>query len=77
LDAWIEDILFPSLAADAPPEAVAAFDQVAKMSKFFGGTPKTGGEAQVETGSAPLPKVEMPAAPAAPFTRKKKKKRGC
>jgi rhodanese-related sulfurtransferase len=40
LHEWLDDVMSPTLAADAPPEAQAAFAQVAELSRWFGGTPR-------------------------------------
>lgn len=39
-DRWVDDILGPTLAADAPPEVVAAFHRVSELSRYFGGVPR-------------------------------------
>jgi rhodanese-related sulfurtransferase len=37
---WLDDVMSPAIAADAPPEALAAFAEVAELSRWFGGTPR-------------------------------------
>ena len=76
LDAWVDDILFPALPADASPQQAAEFERIAQMSEFFGGTPQTGVEEDGETAAAPMPRVEMPSSGPVIPTRKKKKKEG-
>jgi rhodanese-related sulfurtransferase len=39
-EAWLFDVLTPVLRADASAEDRAAFDEVAKLSRYFGGTPQ-------------------------------------
>lgn len=75
LDAWKEEVLFPALPADASTEERAAFERVRSVSKHFGGTPRTGVEAEDGPAAVPLPKVES--VPKVVPTRKKKKKEGC
>ena len=43
---------------------------------FFGGTPRTGVEAETAAAAIPLPKMDPSAAPVVP-KRKRKKKKGC
>jgi len=53
---WLDDVMSPTIAADAPAEAQAAFDRVAELSRWFGGTPRRlpgAGDAATETASAP------------------------
>jgi len=40
LHEWLDDVMSPTLAADASPEARAAFADVAALSRWFGGTPR-------------------------------------
>lgn len=48
LHEWLDDVMSPTLARDAPAEAQAAFARVAELSRWFGGTPL-----QVTGGGAP------------------------
>jgi hypothetical protein len=41
LHEWLDDVLSPTIAADAPAEAQAAFARVAELSRWFGGMPRT------------------------------------
>jgi len=79
LDEWKDEVLFPTLAADATPQAKARFERAAAIARFFGGAPRTASGAEIATASAPeLPRMEA-AAPAAgvPAPARKKKKEGC
>lgn len=40
LHEWLDDVMSPTIAASAPAEAQAAFEQVAELSRWFGGTPR-------------------------------------
>jgi len=40
LHEWLDDVMSPTIAEDAPAEAKAAFDRVAELSAWFGGTPR-------------------------------------
>jgi rhodanese-related sulfurtransferase len=40
LHEWLDDVMSPTLAAGATPEARAAFAQLAELSRWFGGTPR-------------------------------------
>ena len=40
LHEWLDDVMSPTLAADASPEARAEFAAVAELSRWFGGTPR-------------------------------------
>ena len=77
LEAWKDEVLFPSLPLEADSRARAQFERTAQVAKFFGGEPRLAGGAaaaavELPTLAAPPP-VAGPAAPVA----KKKKKEGC
>jgi rhodanese-related sulfurtransferase len=36
---WLDEVMNPTLALDATPEARATFERVAAISRYFGGTP--------------------------------------
>jgi 3-mercaptopyruvate sulfurtransferase SseA len=76
LDAWKDEVLFPSLPADPSPEELEQFERARFVAKQFGGKPRTGVEETVEQAAVPLPKVDAPARSVAP-KRSKKKKEGC
>lgn len=40
LHEWLDDVMSPTLAANASAEAEAAFARVAELSRWFGGTPR-------------------------------------
>jgi rhodanese-related sulfurtransferase len=40
LHEWLDDVMSPTIAEDAPAEAQAAFERVAELSQWFGGTPR-------------------------------------
>jgi rhodanese-related sulfurtransferase len=40
LHEWLDDVMSPTLAANAPAEAEAAFARLAELSRWFGGTPR-------------------------------------
>ena len=37
---WLDDVMSPTIAEDAPAAAQAAFERVAELSQWFGGTPR-------------------------------------
>jgi rhodanese-related sulfurtransferase len=45
LHEWLDDVMSPTIAEDAPAEAQAAFARVAEISAWFGGTPRRLGRA--------------------------------
>lgn len=78
LELWKDDVLFPTLAANATPPERARFERAVATARFFGGSPRAGGTATAAAQALVMPKVEAPApaaggAPVAP----KKKKEGC
>jgi hypothetical protein len=81
LDGWKEEVLFPTIAADAPASQPADIAKVRAVCAYFGGTPNGGPAGQVAAGgaamptmSAAMPKLTMPSGnKPAP----KKKKEGC
>jgi len=76
LDAWMDEVLFPTLPADATAGQQAEFERARFVSEYFGGTPRTGVEQAADTAAVPLPTVDATARPVTP-TRTKKKKEGC
>jgi len=77
LEDWKDNILFPRLADNATPAEIAAFEKSKMLSKFFGGTPQTGGAAAAATPAMALPKLEAPSGAQTKGTAGKKKKEGC
>jgi rhodanese-related sulfurtransferase len=80
LDAWKDEVLFPSLPADADADAAARaqFERTTQVAKFFGGEARVAGDAAPPTVGAELPKLAAPPpmpGPATPVA--KKKKEGC
>lgn len=79
LDAWKDDVLFPTLPADADTQSRAQFERAAQVARFFGGEARTGRDAAAPTAGVELPRLAAPPAlpsPATPVTRKTKKE-GC
>lgn len=79
LDGWKDEVLFPTLPADAGPRDRAQFERAAALAQFFGGQPRTDGAAATEAPATALPKLAAPVAtgPAVPAAPRKKKKEGC
>jgi rhodanese-related sulfurtransferase len=78
LDQWKEDVLFPALAENATPQERARFEGTAALARFFGGSPRTGGQQTSAAKPPEMPKVDAPvAAPGPSSARPKKKKEGC
>lgn len=49
---WYDEVLAPVLAVGATPDQVRAFETVAELSRYFGGTPRTGEMATAIAGPA-------------------------
>jgi len=79
LDSWKDEVIFPTLSADADVQARAQFERAAHVAKFFGGGARVGGDAGAPTAGAELPKLTAPPPMPGPATpvAKKKKKEGC
>ena len=79
LDAWQDEVLFPSLPADADARARAQFERAAQVARFFGGEARSGGDAAAAVTAAELPKLTAPTPTPGPATpvAKRKKKEGC
>jgi sulfur-carrier protein adenylyltransferase/sulfurtransferase len=77
LDDWKEKILFPVRPTGANAEAIAQFNKLKEVSKYFGGTPQD----SASQNSKAAPKLSMPSVSgggaAAPAGGAKKKKEGC
>jgi rhodanese-related sulfurtransferase len=55
---WLEEVMNPTLASDAAPDARAAFERVAAISRYFGGSPHRETEAErAARTTAPRPTV--------------------
>ena len=77
LDDWKDLILFPAMPANPGPEQQAAFARMKELSKFFGGTPRSGTAASAPDTALPLPKLQMPGSQSGAAAAPKKKKEGC
>jgi hypothetical protein len=77
LEEWTDKILFPKLSLNPTADQFASFEKMKEVSKFFGGSPQTGGTAEEVSTNKPMPKLEMPNGTSAPKAGKKKKKEGC
>jgi rhodanese-related sulfurtransferase len=79
LEAWKDDVLFPSLAEGATPEQKARFEAAAAVSRFFGGSPRAGAADLAAAKPPELPRIEAPVgqAGATPAPARKKRKEGC
>lgn len=75
LEEWTDKILFPKISQNATQEQLAAFEKMKEVSKFFGGSPQTGGTAEEVSTKKSMPKLEMPAGTSTPKAGKKKE--GC
>lgn len=78
LDQWKDEVLFPTLAENAAAPERARFERMAGLSRFFGGTPRTGGAPAALMKAPEMPRLEAPAAAAGAGPAKpRKKKEGC
>jgi rhodanese-related sulfurtransferase len=77
LDDWKDLILFPAMPENPAPEQQAAFARMKELSKYFGGTPRSGATASAPDTALPLPKLQLPGSSSAPVATTKKKKEGC
>jgi hypothetical protein len=79
LEAWKEEVLFPSLPAGATAQQRAQFERAAALAQFFGGQPRSGEAADASAPAVELPKLTAPPPTPGPATPvgKKKKKEGC
>jgi len=78
LEAWKDEVLYPSLPADADPQQRARFERAAALAQFFGGQPRSGA-VDAPAAAVELPTLTAPPPSAGPATPigKKKKKEGC
>ncbi len=78
LEGWNDEVLFPTIAENADAAARIEFARTAEVSKYFGGSPQTGGTTATAARPAIVaPKLDPPAAGAPAGGAKKKKKEGC
>jgi rhodanese-related sulfurtransferase len=78
LDAWKDEVLYPALPAQASALERARFERAVAVARFFGGEPRSEGEAAAPAPMA-LPKLAAPApsGAASPVAPRKKIKEGC
>lgn len=76
LKAWKDKVLFPSISEDASADEKAEFEKIAEVSKFFGGTPQTSGNAELTT-DVKMPELKAPVQTELSLPKKKKKREGC
>lgn len=62
---WLEQVMNPTLSANAPAKDSADFEKAAEISRYFGGTPRTGMTSTLDD-AIPLPaaRADSAAAPA-------------
>lgn len=78
LEGWNDEVLFPTLAENADAATRINFAKTAEVSKYFGGSPRTGGaQATASRPAIVAPKIDAPTAAAPAGGAKKKKKEGC
>jgi rhodanese-related sulfurtransferase len=80
LDGWKDEVLFPTLPAEAGPKERTRFEREAVVAQFFGGEARTEGMPAASAAAVELPKLVSPAGPVqpvAPGAPRKKKKEGC
>ncbi len=86
LDGWKREVLFPTIAADAPTAQQADMAKLRAVCAYFGGAPNAGppgqaaggtGRAEVAGVSAALPAVPRLTMPSGTRPAPKKKKEGC
>jgi rhodanese-related sulfurtransferase len=51
LDDWLDDVMNPTVAANASARVKAGFERVAELSRYFGGVPRVGAPAPAGTES--------------------------
>ncbi len=74
---WRDQVLYPSLPADADAARTAAFEKMKEVSRHFGGTPRATGQEPAQITTPALPKLEMPSSTPVNPAPQKKKKEGC
>ncbi len=79
LNAWTDEVLYPTTPAADDADAQAAFERAASLARFFGGQPRTVTGETAGTVSPPeLPRLTAPAAgPIVPVAPRGKRREGC
>jgi hypothetical protein len=78
LEGWNDEVLFPTLADNADAATRINFAKTAEVSKYFGGSPRSGGgQTTAARPAIAAPKLDVPTAAAPAGGAKKKKKEGC
>jgi hypothetical protein len=78
LEGWKDDVLYPTLPAQASGAERVRFERAVALSRFFGGEPRAEGGAVAPT-PMELPKLAapVPSGAVSPVALRKKKKEGC
>jgi rhodanese-related sulfurtransferase len=77
LDAWKDEILFPTVPANPTPAQLAEFQRASAVSAFFGGAPQAAAGSQAAVTPIQMPTVEMPTVQPVAAPGPRKKKEGC
>ena len=77
LDAWKDEVLFPSLRETATPEEQTAFERRRVVAEHFGGAPRSGVAADEGLSAVVLPTIDSSQVNVPRVPRKKRKKKGC
>lgn len=78
LQEWKDKILFPKLPENPSKNQMDSFNKIKEVSKYFGGTPQTGKNAQqTQPTVKKLPKLKLPAAVPNQQPRRKRRREGC
>lgn len=56
LGEWLDDVMHPTLPANASPEAAAAFRRASELSRYFGGVPRSAPAVPSQPGAAAIPR---------------------
>jgi rhodanese-related sulfurtransferase len=72
---WLDEVMSPTLQANASPDAVAAFQRIASLSRYFGGVPRIG-DRQNERAAPESREATLPP-PAQHATAAEIRRRGC
>ena len=77
LNEWLDEVMTPTLSADATDAERAEFDRVAELSRYFGGVPQRGERAAVSADHQPVARASPPGASRAASAVQRVRKRGC
>ncbi len=76
IKAWRNEVLYPKIPEKIKPEEKSKYEKIKQISKYFGGTPQTGGKTEPVVHQL-VPKLKIPVGVSFKKHKKKAAREGC